>query len=91
MTLIPLAPTQTAINTATNNPPPALTSFGIIFGILSGFVSALAGTASWWVMRKVRAQNNVTPSKISEKYGTKITWFIHRGVPIGTKNFSRLS
>ena len=61
--MMTLAPSQTAINTATNNPPLALTSFGIIFGILTGFISALAGTAAWWVMRKVRTQNNVTPSK----------------------------
>ena len=93
MTPIALAPTQTAIHTATNNPPLSLQSFGIIFGILSGFVSALAGTASWWVMRKVRTQNNVTPSKISssEQCGTKVTWFIHRGVLFGLKKFSRLN
>ena len=61
----PPTPTHPAI---ANNPPLGLETFGVIFGILSGFVSALAGAASWWVIRKVCTQINITTPKILKEY-----------------------
>jgi len=50
MAVIPPTPSFGTI--PLNNTPPTLEKFGIIFGIFSGFISALAGAASWWLARR---------------------------------------
>ncbi|KAF8246172.1 hypothetical protein K440DRAFT_632395 [Wilcoxina mikolae CBS 423.85] len=51
MAVIPL-PTPSFGTLSSNNTPPTLEKFGIIFGIFSGFISALAGVASWWLVTR---------------------------------------